>query len=216
MHIQLLIGASPLGCPRMDAPQVAHQTIAVDGGVHLEPDIQHITTLIGDMDSIDPAQLQAARSGGVELIQLPSDKDLTDSEAAISLALNRGASSLHVVNGPGDRVDHLFALLQGLETIPEEVDVTAQLGAFWLERITPTHPYRARLPLGSLISLLPTASGAHGISTQGLQWALNNESLVFGQSRGLSNVTTASEIQIRVSEGALHLLFPLQQSTEVS
>ena len=55
------------------------QLIAVDGGLrHLLALNRQPHLLIGDLDSVTPAQLQALRDAKVEILKFPVDKDETD------------------------------------------------------------------------------------------------------------------------------------------
>jgi len=56
---------------------------------------------------------------------------------------------------------------------------------------------------GDELSLIPLSSGVKGISTKGLQYELENETLSFGSTRGVSNVFTSDKASINVSSGKL-------------
>jgi thiamine pyrophosphokinase len=57
--------------------------------------------------------------------------------------------------------------------------------------------------IGDLVSLLPLAGDASGVTTTGLAWELEKDRLRFGFSRGVSNEMTASEAVIEVEEGLM-------------
>ncbi len=56
---------------------------------------------------------------------------------------------------------------------------------------------------GDLVSLLPLGGDASGVTTAGLAWALDGDTLRFGSSRGVSNEMTGSTARITVEEGCL-------------
>ncbi|MGC8781277.1 MAG: hypothetical protein ACP5UQ_10465, partial [Anaerolineae bacterium] len=56
---------------------------------------------------------------------------------------------------------------------------------------------------GDLLTLLPLAGDARGVTTAGLLYPLADEPLLFGQARGVSNVLTAGVAQIWLREGLL-------------
>ena len=56
---------------------------------------------------------------------------------------------------------------------------------------------------GDTLSLIALAGDASGIITHGLEYPLNNETLQFGESRGVSNVFTAASAQITFSQGLI-------------
>ena len=65
--------------------------------------------LVGDMDSIQPEHLAAARASDTEIIEHSADKDFTDTELALQLARKFDYRHIHLVSGGGDRFDHLLA-----------------------------------------------------------------------------------------------------------
>ena len=65
-------------------------------------------TLVGDMDSIRPDLLEGYQNTyeGLEIIQLSVEKDWTDTEYAVSHALDRGCTHNTFCGGLGKRMDH--------------------------------------------------------------------------------------------------------------
>lgn len=216
MQIQMFVGASALGAPLAPPPHPADRVIAVDGGLMLVPADLPVDLLVGDFDSLpDPFVLDdGSRAARVE--RLPRDKDVTDFEAALSLALAERPSGIHVVNGIGERLDHLVALLAMLECIPPHVTVTAQIGDVAVHRLTDTSPFAATLKHGSLLSIVPCSAGIGGVTTTGLRWQLCGESLAHGTGRGLSNEVVQPDVQITASTGAAFIITSLPTVRTVS
>jgi thiamine pyrophosphokinase len=67
--------------------------------------------------------------------------------------------------------------------------------------------FKTRLPIGNIVSLFPISGEVNGITTEGLKFALNNESLKNGVRDGTSNETISDEISIEVKHGDLVLFF---------
>jgi thiamine pyrophosphokinase len=65
---------------------------------------------------------------------------------------------------------------------------------------------------GFLVSLIPIAGDARGITTYGLEYPLNNETLYFGTSRGVSNVISKSHAQIYIREGVILICLSNQEA----
>lgn len=88
--------------------------VAVDGGLRqiedwgLEPH-----EILGDFDSLEKAPPQNATV-------LPCEKDWTDMEYALNLALDKGFRRFILQGGLGGRLDHSFANLQLLHRIATE------------------------------------------------------------------------------------------------
>ncbi len=78
--------------------------IAADGGFnHCRKwnVIPHV--LIGDMDSVNPSDLEALGNGDVEVQRFPVKKDETDLHLALQLAIDRNASEIILLGELGER-----------------------------------------------------------------------------------------------------------------
>jgi thiamine pyrophosphokinase len=187
--------------------------IAADGGarhclsLNLLPGV-----VIGDMDSLSGAELNQLEDAGVEMIAFSARKDETDLE---------------------------LALLKGRDSNPEEVLIFGALGARWDMTISNllllNHPEFAAMPIrlvdgpqeisllqagrdmrlhgqpGDTISLIPLQGDAHGITTTGLEYPLEDGSLQYGASRGVSNVLMEQYATIQLTKGLL-LVVQIHQS----
>jgi thiamine pyrophosphokinase len=56
---------------------------------------------------------------------------------------------------------------------------------------------------GDVLSLLPFAWDAVGVTTNGLQYPLHDETLFLGQARGVSNLFTSAQAGITLRRGLL-------------
>lgn len=168
-----------------------------------------VGAVVGDMDSVDPAALASAEAAGTPVSRHPAAKDETDLELALDLALAAGPSRLVVVTGTGDRVDHALGVAlsvsaPGRPSIPTEA---------W---IGPAHLWVARAGAeirltgrpGDLVSVLPVHGAARGITTDGLRFALSDEDLAAGSSRGVSNQWVADVATVRLRAGTLVVVAP--------
>ena len=57
--------------------------------------------------------------------------------------------------------------------------------------------------LGDTVSLIPLAGDACGVATEGLEYPLMDENLVFGATRGISNVLQEQSASVSLREGLL-------------
>ena len=162
---------------------------------------------VGDFDSVSADGLRSAERDGVELIRHDADKEQTDLELALGLAVERGARTALVVGGSGGRIDH-FAGNLGVVASPTYVDlrIEAWMGAatMWVVR----GERRFELPVGGLLSLVPMHGPAEEIETEGLRWPLRRETLPPGSGRGLSNVVDDGPVRIVVGRGVLLAVAP--------
>lgn len=182
----------------------ASALIAADGGLHhlqslhRKPDV-----VIGDMDSIDPPLLTELRAEGVKLIVHPTDKDASDLELTLKYAAANYDGEILVLGALGGRLDQLLAnvlLLTDPELQGRVVKIVQEHQQAWV--ITPGVE-RFMGNVGDLVSLLPLQGDAHIERTAGLKWQLRDEKLIYGQSRGISNIMTEEIAAIEVKQGTL-------------
>jgi thiamine pyrophosphokinase len=57
--------------------------------------------------------------------------------------------------------------------------------------------------VGDTLSLIPLGGDAVGVTTEGLEWTLEEDTLHFGPARGVSNVLAASKAQVCLDGGLL-------------
>lgn len=194
------------GEPQSDLDVLVSQhdfLIAVDGGLrhllsrNLMPDL-----LIGDLDSITQAELAVCQQQQVEILRFKPDKDESDLELALLEASHRGFQKITIACASGGRIDHMLSslallfhpALQGLEVV--FLDGFSRISVVNGELTLPTAP-------ADLISLLPWGRTASGVSTVGLRYPLNGETLLPYKTRGLSNVALGNQISVRLREGQL-------------
>ncbi len=160
--------------------------------------------VIGDMDSL-PGEAQATLiDWGCRFVEHPRAKDETDLELALRYATQEGAQEIVVLGALGGRLDHTLSNIL-LLTLPclEGVSVRIADGAGETLLIRSGEVVALQGSPGDLVSLLPLGGDAHGVTTRGLAWTLQGDTLRFGFSRGVSNKMTAHEARIAVEEGLL-------------
>lgn len=178
--------------------------ICVDGGAVSAASLSLVPDhLIGDLDSIPVKLLTEYQALGVDIHRYPVKKNETDLELAINLALEKGVGTMYLINSLGGRWD--MSLANIMLTAQKKYAATAvyHLGAGCVMR--PMHPGRYEIcnRSGQLISLLPLAGDAAGISLTGFEYPLAGETLVFGSSRGISNRICSDRAVIELRAGIL-------------
>ncbi|MEA2545267.1 MAG: thiamine pyrophosphokinae [Chloroflexota bacterium] len=182
--------------------------IAADGGArHATAVGRSIDLWVGDGDSIGEAGLAAIAEAGIPIRRSPVDKDESDTELALLAALEAGARRVTILGAlGGERFDHGLANVwllghPGLAGCDVRLlDATV--------RIRLVGPGRADLGgrIGDLVTLLPFGGDATGLTTDGLRYPLQGESLRSGPSRGLSNVRVAGDAGLTVGSGRILVL----------
>jgi len=163
-----------------------------------------VDVVVGDMDSITTSPLP----DHVIVDRHPTDKDQTDLDLALELAIREDPGRIVIVGGTGGRHDHELATA-GLicSSRWEEVDEID-----WISSRSRSHVVRKRRmvqgDVGARVTLLPVGGGVEGITTRGLQWDLSDAHLLPGSTRGVSNVMRAPVADISTSAGCLLVIFP--------
>lgn len=158
--------------------------------------------VIGDLDSLRPATVEAFAAAGSAVVRHPPDKDETDLELALLYAVGRGAGQIDVLGALGGRWDQGLSNV-ALLAMPELAGARVRL----LDREQEAYVARGETPIpgaaGETVSLLPVGGPARGVTTRGLRYPLEDAELRFERSRGVSNVIVAPPAQVTVREGML-------------
>jgi thiamine pyrophosphokinase len=139
------------------------------------------------------------------------DKDESDTELALRLAIEAGAEEATLVGAlGGPRLDHALANI-GLLALAEREGIRARLvdAAVRVSLILAPGPggepveaiLRGRP--GDLVSLLVPGEDVEGVTTSGLRYPLAEEPLRSGPARGLSNVRLTGAARVTVRRGRL-------------
>ena len=160
--------------------------------------------VIGDMDSLPAEGRTALEAHGCRFIVFPRAKDETDLELALTYTAEQGAQEIIVLGALGGRLDHTLANVL-LLTLPRLREVSVRIVNGDEETLLVQSGQAVTLEgdPGDLVSLLPLGGEVHGVTTAGLAWALQGDTLCFGFSRGVSNEMAAPVARIEVQEGYL-------------
>jgi thiamine pyrophosphokinase len=178
--------------------------VAVDAGARWLAGIGHRPeALVGDLDSVDPALVARLEAEGVMVERHPREKDASDTALAIEHALRRGATEIVLLGAfGGDRLDHELAnvLLLASSTVAR---ISAVRGGTLVRPLHGGESLRMDGAPGTLVSLLPVAGDADGVTTAGLRYPLDDEPLPLGSTRGLSNEIQDTGASVRLEAGTL-------------
>lgn len=179
--------------------------IAADGGaLHCRKLGISPSVVIGDFDSLEPADLAALQANGSQLIRYPSHKDETDLELAFEYARKHGCQEILLIAALGARWDMSIAnLLLAAHPAYEGIQVRLVDHHQELLLIHSGESLNLHGHPGDTLSLIPLNNRAQGITTQGLEYTLSDEDLEFGSPRGVSNVFTAENATISLQHGLL-------------
>lgn len=181
--------------------------IAADGGTRHALTVGVVpNVIIGDLDSLSLDDRVHVEAAGSRIISFSHRKDETDLELALRHARSEGATDIVILAALGGRLDQTVANLL-LLTLPEmrEIDIRIVAGAqvAFLIRNGRGEALVEGRP-GDTVSLIPLGGDAIGVTAEGLEWPLHEDTLRFGPARGVSNVLVTERARVRVQQG--HLL----------
>ena len=202
-------------------PSVACLVVAADSGLDLAQRLGvDVDLLVGDLDSVSASALGRARRDGVEILEYPSDKDATDLELALGIAIEElgrdhgsvGESNrIVVLGGAGGRLDHLLgnvALLASMSTL-HGVAIEAYLGGAYVAVVDSALQPRwsATVRSGAMLSVMAWSPEAV-VSESGVRWTLRSHRLRAGSTLGISNEALGGEVVVSVDEGVTLVVIP--------
>lgn len=177
--------------------------ICADSGVRHAFEMGVIPDLVvGDMDSVSPKDLKKIKELGIEQETFAAEKDFTDTELALEIAYQRGATEAVVLAGIGDRPDHSLANVLLMVNFKKRGLEVRLAGENWEMFLIDGH-VQISGKKGDLLSLIPLSGEVSGIETLGLYYPLKNETIPMGASRGISNVFLGDEALVKVKNGLL-------------
>jgi thiamine pyrophosphokinase len=158
--------------------------------------------ILGDLDSLPPADLDFFRAQNVPIEQYPAQKDQTDLELTLAHALRHGYSPILIVAALGGRTDHTLANL-ALLSDPALAHAQIRLDDGETEAFFIRDSAEVSGNIGETVSLLPWGAPVSGVTTEGLEYPLRGETLQPHQARGVSNTLTAARARISIQNGLL-------------
>lgn len=164
---------------------------------------------VGDFDSIAAADLERVRAAGVDLRPHPQDKDATDLELALDIALSTGAERIVMIGGHGGRLDHLLGNAMVLAA-PRYAGarLTALMGPAVVTVVHPGPELELSGRPGESLTLLAVHGPVTGLHLDGAVWSLVDATLAPGSSLGVSNRFAEPIVQVRIASGTLLLIQP--------
>ena len=200
----VLTGGDPVEAELADGLPLDAYVVAADSGLgHAKTLGLAVDVLIGDMDSVDPQDAERAERAGTVIQRHPVDKDATDLELALCHVAEAGYRTVIVLGGRGgSRLDHFLGNALAIAA-PQfrDLDIEWRV-ADTLLRVVRTSTVVTGSP-GDIVSLLPLGGAATGVTTSGLRWALDRETLSPGTTRGISNELTDEQGTVTLDGGTL-------------
>ena len=179
--------------------------VGVDGGaahlvsLQVRPDF-----VTGDFDSLPVALRETLAAQGARIVPTP-DQDYTDLDKALTFARDTlGAGDIQIWAATGGRIDHAYSVLSavlkhGRGPNAPHIRLCDEWGETRPVPAEGVHLQGADLP-GRILSLI-TLGIVAGITTTGVEWPLESETLAPGVRDGTLNRITSETVTVSHQSG---------------
>ena len=178
-------------------------TVAADSGIRNALALgDRVDVAVGDFDSFPESEIPE----GAEVIRLKPEKDITDAQAAIEIAIERGADSFVIIGGLSGRLDHTLsnlAILERLYAMNVHAVITDGRNRARFVRNGSTLIGRSAFRYLSLIAADPVVKG---VEIDGVKYPLKKATLRREQQYAVSNELTGNCAFIAVKKGGLWVI----------
>ena len=190
-----------------ERPKADDITIAADGGFHNAELLDvSVSFLIGDFDSFEKNDPEKSVPRSTEVIRVPKEKDATDTQLAVALALEKGADEILLIGGLSGRIDHTLSSLSILEFLDKNhVRAIITDGQNRVRFIRSTSYLIARTEYRYL-SIIALDETAKGVSIEGCKYPLKNAKLERGFQYAVSNELTGNCALVSVKKGGIYII----------
>ena len=182
-----------LNAPALTETVEEKAVILVDGAYRFLNELQNkeILAVVGDFDSLGfvPQGVNA----------LPTQKDFTDGEFAVKTAKTFGADEIVIYGAFGGKIEHILGNLHLLK-IAKDTGLNAEIrdgATVTLE----SGKVNLFTKIGKSLSIIPFNGDCKVTNSKGLFYPLNDLTLTCGDTIGISNRTTETEVSFNVVQG---------------
>jgi thiamine pyrophosphokinase len=160
--------------------------------------------IVGDFDSVPEKVLAKYRETSTPTLTFPTEKDKTDTQIALELALMHSPSCIDIAGGMGTRLDHTMANVH-LLLLPMQLGISACLIDSKNRISLQSHNFSIRKAeqYGQFVSLLPFTEKVSGLTLTGFKYPLDHITLSSGSSLGISNEIVEETALVELTEGIL-------------
>jgi thiamine pyrophosphokinase len=163
--------------------------------------------IVGDLDSLAPETVLQMETAGVTIHRHPADKDYTDLELALELAVSEKPDEILLVTALGGRLDQTLGNLL-LLTRQEyaSVRLTVADGPQWATLLRGPKAVTISGQPGDTLSLIPLTVTVEGVDITGVKWPLVNATLSLGSTLTISNALAEQQATVNIGEGMVLLI----------
>lgn len=190
----------------IEKPEKGDLVIAADAGyliakeMGVTPDI-----VLGDFDTLGEENIPE----GIECLRVPAEKNDTDTQLAVSVAIERGAGEIVIIGGLSGRIDHTLSTLAILEDLWERKEgriyatLTDGKNRVRFIRNSGTILPRSQYRYFSLIAADETVKG---ITLEGCKYPLKNGRISRRHQWAVSNEIVGNCALIEIKRGGVWVI----------
>lgn len=162
--------------------------------------------ILGDFDSASLDTISNLEELGAIKIQFKKEKDFTDTESAVSLAIEQGSTEIIILGGTGTRYDHVLGniglIVKGLRLGVKIEIIDENNRIFMIDKDTKLYGEP-----GQIISFQAYSEKVEDLNIIGAKYQLKNYDLHLGDSLTVSNEFLDNPIDVKFKNGILMVLY---------
>ena len=161
-----------------------------------------VDVLVGDFDSLGKENIPE----GVEVVELPAEKDVTDTQVALDVAIKSGTRQIIIIGGLDGRLDHTLsnmAILRELSALHIYAYITDGQNRVRYINGGSEIIIRSRFKYFSLIA---DDKAVKGVCIEGAKYPLKNAKLERSRQFAVSNEIVGNCALISVKRGGLFIV----------
>ncbi len=187
-----------------ERPQKDDLIIAADSGYHNAVKMGVVPQLLlGDFDSLQKGLRIPEET---EILQVPAEKDDTDTQLAVKIALERGATELTVLGGLDGRLDHTLsnlAILEDLNARRIRAVITSGQNRVRFLRNSGVILLREHFRYFSILAADPVVKG---VTAEGCKYPLKKAKLSRTNQYAVSNEIVGNCALIEIKKGGVWII----------
>lgn len=185
-----------------EKPEEDDLVIAADAGYQNAKLMDaHINLLIGDFDS-----LGSIPDDVDEIFKLPAEKDVTDTQIAVDLAVERGANEIVIIGSTSGRLDHTLSTLAILEKYWEKrIPIYIVNGQNRVRYIRDSGFIVVRSQY-KYFSVIAADEKVKGVTIEGGKYPLIKKTLLRNHQFAVSNEITKNCALITFKKGGVYII----------
>ena len=203
MNAFICIGGDILREGIWERPEEGDLVIAADSGYRNAVLLGIAPTLVvGDFDSMPEDEIPSH----IEKLTVPAEKDFTDAQLAVDIAMKKGCRRITIVGGLGGRLDHTLSCLGILENVNKAggfaIITDGKNRVRYLRGTSELIP-RSDFRYFSLIAVDPVVKG---VTIEGGKYHLKNATIRRENQFAVSNEVDGNCALVTVRKGGLFLV----------